>query len=552
MVSKAAIEQDVTRVVRENVHNRLNLLQGAIGLYTQFNSNQVYRQILSSIISEPDFIKLLIVDKQGYVLSSNAAADAGKLWVDVISPLDQGKLEQALLRQGTEIVVGKRDGNLEGYSALCRSSGGLRDKDCGFILYRVSLKYHFDQTLSNLYFELLFNAAGILLFGIFLIVFIHFNVTRRARLLIEGMRKFASGSRSYRLSVSGGDELASVGENINALFDRVNSDHDKIRRNEKQLESIFNSVVEAIITIDDRGIIQNCNQGVTTLLGYQKHELIGKNIKIIMPEQHARRHDGYMEKYIETGVAHIIGKVRDLEALHKNGSLIPIALTVAEARFDDTRLFTGVIRDISDRKNLEAALVKANELLFKSNLQLKDNARTDALTGVANRRQFDYILGEELKRASRQQLPISMILCDVDFFKLYNDTYGHQMGDECLVKIGTVLRQIFKRSGELPARYGGEEFAVILPGVNAEQARAQAEQLLQAVRALAIEHKASKLSLGVVTLSLGVVSLDADSATADPKAIIRMADEALYVAKGRGRNCVVVYGGEGPETDAGA
>ena len=542
-VARNTVQGDIVSVVSENIHNRLGFMQGAIGLYSQSDNQGEYRQLTSSIISEPDFVKLLVIDHKGRVVSSNAVRDIGSLWLDVIQPLDHGLLERALEHIGTEVTVDPARNFAEGYSALCSTGGKLRQRQCGFILYRVNLNYHYERLLHSLYTEFVYSFIGISLFGLFLIIFIHRMVTRRSQVLIEGMKRFAAGDRRVRMRIKGRDEIGDLSSGVNHLFERIRTDEEKILKNEKQLDAIFSTVVDSIITIDEKGIIQSCNPATLKLFGYERTELLGRNVKMLMPQAHSMQHDQYLKNYLTTGVAKVIGKGRDVEGQHKNGNIFPIELAVSETLIDGKHLFTGVIRDVSERKHLESALVKANELLFQSNLKLKDSARTDVLTGVANRRQFDYILGEEIKRAARLQGSITLLLADVDFFKLYNDTYGHQMGDECLARIGNVLREVFKRSGELPARYGGEEFAIILPSVDPQFAMERAQQLLQRVRELEIEHGSSRVA-EFVTLSIGVVTMIPDKDNPDVKVLINRADEALYLAKARGRNTVSVYGEE--------
>jgi diguanylate cyclase (GGDEF)-like protein/PAS domain S-box-containing protein len=544
-VSRNTVQRDIVTVVSENVRNRLSFMQGAIGLYAQSENGVDYRQLISSIVSEPDFIKLLVIDNKGRVVSSDTVKDIGMLWLEILEPLDQGLVERTLEQYGTEVTVDPNRHYAEGYSAVCASSGRLRQRDCGFILYRVDLEYHHDRMLYSLYREFIYSLIGISLFGLFLIVFIHRFVTRRSKVLVDGMKRFAAGDRDVRMGVQGKDEIGELSSGVNHLFGEIKSDEEKILKNEKQLDAIFNTVLDSIITINEKGIIQSCNPATVRLFGYEKSELLGKNIKILMPQEYGVKHDQYLENYINTGVARIIGKERDVEGRHKNGNIFPIELSISETMIDGKHLFTGVVRDVSERKHLESALVKSNQLLFQSNLKLKESARTDVLTGVANRRWFDNVLDEEIKRAARHQGPISLLLADVDFFKLYNDTYGHQTGDDCLRRIGAILGDVFKRSGELPARYGGEEFAIILPGIDLPLAKERAELLLQLVCELKIEHKSSKVA-DIVTMSIGVVCMVPERDRPDAKVLIQHADEALYSAKAQGRNCVVVYG-EGDE-----
>jgi len=172
--------------------------------------------------------------------------------------------------------------------------------------------------------------------------------------------------------------------------------------------------------------------------------------------------------------------------------------------------------------------------LEKANAELQRLSVLDGLTGIANRRSFDNHLSQEWKRGIRDGRPLSLILSDIDFFKLYNDHYGHQGGDDCLVKVAHALDQVVQRPDDLVARYGGEEFAVILPGTDADQAMEIAERLRVAVQAIDMPHAKSQVC-DVVSLSLGVATVMA-GAGGDAAGLIERADEALYASKRDGRN----------------
>jgi diguanylate cyclase (GGDEF)-like protein len=190
-------------------------------------------------------------------------------------------------------------------------------------------------------------------------------------------------------------------------------------------------------------------------------------------------------------------------------------------------------QEISDRQRAETALQEANH-------QLRQLVDLDGLTKVANRRRFDQYLLQEWKRAGRDQTPLALIMCDVDFFKSYNDAYGHQGGDDCLKKIAQAMIQSTNRPNDLVVRYGGEEFAVLLPGTNVNGANKVANQIRENIKAQKIEHSASTISQ-YVTVSLGVASIipSLDSA---PTILLTMADQALYQAKNEGRDRVYMIG----------
>ena len=180
------------------------------------------------------------------------------------------------------------------------------------------------------------------------------------------------------------------------------------------------------------------------------------------------------------------------------------------------------------------ALREMQKQLEESNRELQRISALDGLTGLANRRHFDQQLEKEWRRAQRANLPLSLILIDIDHFKPYNDTYGHLAGDECLQQVAQALKKSIVRPGDLVARYGGEEFVVILPETKVEGACVVAENLRKNIAALARAHSASETSEHV-SISLGVAQADfASMPTLED--LIEQADKGLYEAKESGRN----------------
>jgi diguanylate cyclase (GGDEF)-like protein len=196
-----------------------------------------------------------------------------------------------------------------------------------------------------------------------------------------------------------------------------------------------------------------------------------------------------------------------------------------------------MIRQLMVREALEDELRRAREVTEQHNVALEALANTDSLTGLANRRHFEKTLAHEQERARRNGKPCSVILSDVDFFKKYNDHYGHVAGDACLRHVAVAIAGGLRRPADLAARYGGEEFVVILPETDLEGARAVAENIRANIAALALEHADSPF--GQLTISLGAYTGYAASDEGAPEHWIKAADALLYQAKAAGRDRVI-------------
>ncbi|MBD2386106.1 diguanylate cyclase domain-containing protein [Cylindrospermum sp. FACHB-282] len=209
-------------------------------------------------------------------------------------------------------------------------------------------------------------------------------------------------------------------------------------------------------------------------------------------------------------------------------------------------IFQKLQKELAERQQAETRLTESNQQLAFSNEELACATRLleklvniDGLTQIANRRCFDDRLEQEWARLYREQEPLSLLLFDVDYFKRYNDSYGHQLGDECLTKLAQAAQQVVWRPADLVARYGGEEFVIILPNTDQQGAMAVAERIHLAIKALGIPHQTSDVS-DVVTISLGIAVL-IPSPELSPAILIAQADQALYCAKKQGRNQSVIY-----------
>ena len=268
------------------------------------------------------------------------------------------------------------------------------------------------------------------------------------------------------------------------------------------------SLVDSVIRIDEQGTILSCNAATTTMFGYSDEELIGQNIKILCEPSHAKHHDQYLARYKETRKASIIGIGRQVSALHKNGTIFPIHLSVSEIYIGNSLQFIGLINDISEK-------VQYEELL-------KQLALYDALTNCANRNllseRFDY----ELAKAQREGAKFSIAYLDLDKFKPINDTYGHEAGD---IILQTTVKRIQRtiRSHDLVARVGGDEFVVLFNNrINSQYMK---EKLLESVLA-PVQYNGELIN---VSASIGIATYPQDGNSL--KEMMRVADERMYINK---------------------
>lgn len=265
------------------------------------------------------------------------------------------------------------------------------------------------------------------------------------------------------------------------------------------------------------------------LLGYESEELIGKGpFSLYHPEDIVEVRRSYsfcIQEKKDNIVSYRIKR--------KDGNYIWFETTskIMDQTKGKPEELLCISRDITDRKYIE-------DDLKEKNIQLELLSNMDGVTHIYNRRFFDVTLQTEWNRAVNNSAPLSLIMFDIDHFKSYNDTYGHQIGDECLKKIATSAQLVLIRSSDVVARYGGEEFAIILPNTNIEAASKVAEEIRSAIQALAIPSINSKV-LPVVTISVGVSCLY-PVPDANPLQLIANADQALYKAKSDGRNRVSV------------
>lgn len=337
-------------------------------------------------------------------------------------------------------------------------------------------------------------------------------------------------------------------------------------RNELDLENILELTVNSVrdfidadrviiirssTTMNGEVIEESCSPDYPTMLGWQLRDpwFVGENY-----QEHYQQGRGLA---VENIYAHDLSEeqLMFLEYFQiKAEIVVPLlqeqtlwGLLIAH-QCGDTRMWqkadVRLLQSLSTQVGIAIQQAKMHAQLTLANEQLKRIAYLDGLTQVPNRRRFEQHIQTEWRRMSREQKPLALIIGDIDFFKAYNDFYGHQAGDNCLRLVARTLMRAAKRPGDLVARYGGEEFVVVLPNTDLKGAETVAEDIRFLIRSRRIDHKKSEVDK-FVTLSLGVAScIPNNSMTTDD--LVKLADDALYQAKNEGRDQVRVAGAPPP------
>jgi|GEM_PF-1488236 len=305
------------------------------------------------------------------------------------------------------------------------------------------------------------------------------------------------------------------------LNEKLRKEIDERRQIEEKLKLntlVLNNTKEGVVITNHESIIESVNPAFIQITGYTEKEAVGQHIRLLKSGKHPE--EFYKSLWATINAAgHWKGEFINKKP---DDSLIVVESTIDVIRNREGEIinYVSIFHDITQRKKQEEIL----EL----------RSRTDSLTGLSNRRYFDEALDIQWQVCIRNHFFIGIMMIDVDFFKKYNDAYGHQSGDDCLVKISRVLQANVRRSNDIIARYGGEEFVIVLIQTSPENIREIAESIMRDVQSLKIRHSASDIS-EYVTISMGIASL---TPTKDLSytMLIEAADNALYLAKKSGRN----------------
>ena len=305
----------------------------------------------------------------------------------------------------------------------------------------------------------------------------------------------------------------------------ISNDVKTLRTSELRYRRLFEAAQDGILLLDAKtGMITDVNPFLVNLLGYSREEFIRKKLW----EVGAFKDIKASKEAFEALQKNEYIRYKDLPLRAKDGRLIQVEFVSNVYQEGSEKVIQCNIRDITERKQVQDALLESEALLREQSVR-------DHLTGVYNRRYMEETLERELRRASRRDSSLGIIMLDIDDFKRFNDTYGHAAGDAILRELGALLLGHIRRE-DITARYGGDEFIVILPDASREVTVERAERLCEHFQHIHTQYEGQTLE--VVSLSLGVVVFPEHGSTSI--VLLKAADDALYCAKKEGRNRVVI------------
>ena len=300
---------------------------------------------------------------------------------------------------------------------------------------------------------------------------------------------------------------------------------------------LFDSVEVAMIIIDESGTYLDYNKAYYNLMGYtDKDSLVKFHPSDVSPKEQPDGSDSFTKANEMIQIAMEKGK-HSFEWMHKrpDGKEFLSYVTLDIIDFDNTQCLRAVIHDISEIKKLERLVEENTRELAIKNKELEHLSSIDPLTGLYNRRKFDAILSYVWDASMRSKKPLGILFLDIDYFKPYNDNYGHLAGDECLKEIAKLIKSIVKRKTDFIARYGGEEFIVVVPDTEYSYIKQLALTIINALNKLKIPHEHSKIS-SHVTISIGCAITVPGETCHNAEELLEVSDEMLYKAKENGRN----------------
>ncbi|MEG3641412.1 sensor domain-containing diguanylate cyclase [Magnetococcus sp. PR-3] len=392
----------------------------------------------------------------------------------------------------------------------CQSCHVEGEKARGVLRLTTTLNAVQQDIYNTRYWAIVIMITALLVIFVLTYLLIHSSVVRPIKEVSHAMDRMAEGDWAQNVPEDGHDELSNMARTFNRMIGELQSTYTGLESEQNKLQTIIRSAKEGMIVTNPDGEVVLVNPSAERILEKTDQEIRQQGFNYIIDDP------DYIRTFLESS-----GFEMPETVVYKQKVLNLYVRSIKDDHGEPIGS-AALIRDVTEEKRLEQ--------------KLRELSTTDGLTKLINRRRMDELLEEELQRAVRYGLNLSLLLLDVDHFKKFNDTYGHEQGDRVLIALGAEMKSYF-RNIDYPCRYGGEEFCVILPNTDPEGAVKVADRLRERVAEKEVDGLKVTISIGVATYP--------DLQITQPDAMIRAADGALYEAKKRGRNQVVYASEEG-------
>ncbi|MBI5782776.1 MAG: EAL domain-containing protein [Gammaproteobacteria bacterium] len=377
-----------------------------------------------------------------------------------------------------------------------------------------------DRQLQSLWTATLVGIVGIMA-SFFLF---EYCIRRPVARITGALKAEAEGSQQIEVSHTWTQETA----NLVSAFDHMRR---QVHARQQRLETILDNAAEGIITFDANGCIESFNKASEKLFGYTEAEVLGKELRLILPPQTRESREDYLKHFIRTEIQRLIGHESEVTGRHKDGTTFPMALKISAMMLQGKQLYTGLVADISERK----AMLD----------NLKNMAEHDGLTGLYNRNYFQQELERVVERVKRAGgICCSLLYIDLDNFKYVNDTLGHAAGDRLIIEVASILNKRARKS-DVIARIGGDEFTVLLFDTTPMLSTQVAESFRTRLADYIFRHSGEQIDIGC---SIGVTGISPGTTSATE--VLSQADLACHLAKRGGRNRVHLYNPDDAENVA--
>lgn len=510
--------RQINRDIETNLKQKTIEYQGILNdTIREKNGNQI-RRIIASISAETNFEAAWLSDENHYIFAAGKSRYIGLLQNVILSkyglsldPTVHKKNKNCYYRSGyfVFVCIPLSLGVSKGYIAPNRYGEF-------WLIYQIHEAVN-EQIRKKLCLSLFYSALTVTL-SLTFFYFLYASIIVRIISLRNNAVKFGKGAGDFDFRVNGKDEIAQLAQTLQETAVMLKTKEEKILVQESQMRQYVDIIDEYIITskTDPSGIIIYASKAFCKISGYSKTEVIGKNHNIV-------RHPD-MPKKIYQDLWKTIKKGKiwqgELKNKKKNGDYYWVDVKITPSFDSSGKIieYTAIRQDITAQKRIEEISIK------------------DELTQLYNRRYFNRIFQEQLQRAKRYQSSLFFAILDIDYFKLYNDTYGHLGGDKVLKDTAGSLLKSFQRPDDYIFRLGGEEFGLLVNVDKQKNAELVCQKIKAAFESLKIEHKTSKAA-PIVTASSGAVFIKKIKANITSDSLYQTADTALYQSKKKGRNC---------------